>query len=102
MVSVELHITNKLGLHARAAGKFVEAASRFDSEVWLTKGSNRVNGKSIMGVLTLAAARGETVVMEIDGPDEEKALKVLKKLVRSGFGEKGQEQKEEGRRRKGE
>lgn len=89
MVRIELLITNKLGLHARAAGKFVEAASRFDSEIWLVKGKNRVNGKSIMGILTLAAANGEIVVMEVDGPDEEKALKTLKDLVRSGFGENG-------------
>jgi phosphocarrier protein len=87
MVRIELLITNKLGFHARAAGKFVEAASRFTSEIWLVKGNNRVNGKSIMGILTLAAAKGATVVMEIDGHDEEKALKTLKKLVLSGFGE---------------
>lgn len=89
MVRIELLITNKLGLHARAAGKFVEAASRFASEIWLVKGKNRVNGKSIMGILTLAAANGEIVAMEVDGPDEEKALKTLKDLVRSGFGENG-------------
>lgn len=87
MVRIELRITNKLGLHARAAGKFVEASCRFDSEIWLTKGQHRVSGKSIMGILTLAAAKGETVTIEINGSDEEKALKALKKLVRSGFGE---------------
>jgi phosphocarrier protein len=87
MVRIELLITNKLGLHARAAGKFVEAASRFTSEIWLVKGKGRVNGKSIMGILTLAAAKGETVFMEVEGPDEEKALKALKDLVLSGFGE---------------
>lgn len=89
MVRVEISISNKLGLHARAAGKFVEAASGFSSNVWLLKNTNRVNGKSIMGVLTLAAAKGDTVVIEVDGPDEAKALKELKKLVSSGFGEKG-------------
>ena len=88
MVRVELRITNQLGLHARAAGKFVDAASRFGSEIWLIKGQQRVNGKSIMGILTLAAAKGQTITMEIDGPDQEKALRELKKLVRSGFGEK--------------
>jgi phosphocarrier protein len=87
MVRIELLITNKLGLHARAAGKFVEAASRFESEIWLIKGKSKVNGKSIMGILTLAAAKGEIVVMQVEGPDEEKALKTLKDLVRSGFGE---------------
>lgn len=89
MVRIELVINNKLGLHARAAGKFVEAAVRFKSEVWLIKGSNRVNGKSIMGILTLAAAMGETVVIEVDGTDEERALEVLKALVLSGFKENG-------------
>ena len=87
MVSIELVISNKLGLHARAAGKFVEAAFQFTSEIWLTKGKNRVNGKSIMGILTLAAANGDTVTVEIDGPDEEAALEKLKELVLSGFGE---------------
>ena len=87
MVRIELLINNKLGLHARAAGKFVEAASRFESEIWLAKDKSRVNGKSIMGILTLAAAKGEIVIMEVEGPDEEKALKTLKKLVLSGFGE---------------
>jgi phosphocarrier protein HPr len=89
MVRIELLINNKLGLHARAAGKFVEVASRFASEIWLVKGENRVNGKSIMGILTLAAAKGETVVLEGQGPDEEKALQALKELVLSGFGENG-------------
>ena len=90
MVRIELVINNKLGLHARAAGKFVEAASRFSSEIWLCKGKNRVNGKSIMGILTLAAAKGETVVIEIEGSDEENAIKALKDLVLSGFGENEQ------------
>jgi phosphocarrier protein len=89
MVRIELQIGNKLGLHARAAGKFVEAASQYESEVWLIKGSARVNGKSIMGVLTLAAARGDVVAVEVEGCDEEKALETLKKLVRNGFGEYG-------------
>ena len=87
MVRIELLINNKLGLHARAAGKFVEAASRFESEIWRAKDKSRVNGKSIMGILTLAAAKGEIVVIEVEGPDEEKALKTLKKLDLSGFGE---------------
>jgi len=91
MVRIELVINNKLGLHARAAGKFVEIASPFASEIWLGKGKNRVNGKSIMGILTLAAAKGETVVMEIEGSDEEKAVKALKDLVLSGFEENANE-----------
>jgi len=88
MVRIELVINNKLGLHARAAGKFVKAASQFTSEIWLTKGKSRVSGKSIMGLLTMAAAKGETVVMEVDGTDEEQAVETLKNLVLSGFGEK--------------
>ena len=91
MVRVELLITNKLGLHARAAGRFVQAAAPFSSEIWIRKGNNRVNGKSIMGILTLAAARGDTVILEADGPDEEQALATLRDLVRSGFEEKTQE-----------
>jgi phosphocarrier protein len=87
MVRIELLINNKLGLHARAAGRFVEAASRFESEISLAKDKGKVNGKSIMGILTLAAAKGDIVIIEVEGPDEEKALKTLKKLVLSGFGE---------------
>jgi phosphocarrier protein HPr len=87
MVRIELVINNKLGLHARAAGKFVEVASRFASETWLVKGKNRVNGKSIMGILTLAAAKGDVVAIEVEGSDEENALKALKDLVLCGFGE---------------
>ena len=87
MVRIELRINNKLGLHARATGKFVQAASRFTSEIWLSKGKSRVNGKSIMGILTLAAAKGDTIVLEIDGTDEERALEILKELVLNGFGE---------------
>ena len=87
MVRIELVINNKLGLHARAAGKFVEAAFQFTSEIWLTKGKNRVSGKSIMGILTLAAAKGDTVTVEVEGSDEEAALETLKELVLRGFGE---------------
>jgi len=89
MVRVELLIINELGLHARAAGRFVEAASGFESEIWVEKGRNRVNGKSIMGLLTLAAAKGHTIVLEIEGPDEERAAAAMRELVRDGFGETG-------------
>lgn len=88
MVKIELCIVNKLGLHARAAGKFVEAASCFTSDIWLLKGNKRINGKSIMGILTLAAAKGESVTLEVDGPDEAEALKELEELILSGFDEK--------------
>jgi phosphocarrier protein len=87
MASVRLSIVNELGLHARAAAKFVQVASGFDSDVWITKGNSRVNGKSIMGILTLAAARGEEVYVEADGSDENDAVAALTKLVKDGFGE---------------
>jgi phosphocarrier protein len=88
MVRVEVVISNELGLHARAAGKFVEAAARFSCEVWLSKNSHKINGKSIMGILTLAAARGETVTIQTDGEDEVQALAELRALIERGFGEK--------------
>lgn len=87
MVSARITIVNELGLHARAAARFVQEASVFNSEVWVSKGGERVNGKSIMGILTLAAARGEEVLVEIDGGDEEEALSALSGLVARGFGE---------------
>ena len=87
MVSVDVVISNELGLHARAAARFVDAATSYICEVWISKAGNRVNGKSIMGILTLAAARGETVTVEVDGENEAVALKELKTLVEGGFGE---------------
>ena len=88
MVSGEVTICNRLGMHARAAGCFVKASTRYEGEVWLAKGKNRVNGKSIMGILTLAAAQGEVLRIEVEGPDEEEALRELIEIVDSGFGEK--------------
>lgn len=85
MVSLEVTIVNELGMHARAAARFVQESSKLQSEIWLMKGSNRVNGKSIMGILTLAAAKGEIIVIEADGPDEEDAIKKLGDIVSSGF-----------------
>ena len=75
-------------MHARAAAIFVRESSLFECEIWLEKGKNRVNGKSIMGILTLAAAKGETVTIEADGPDEDKAMEVLSGVISSGFHEK--------------
>jgi phosphocarrier protein HPr len=83
----ELEIVNKLGLHARASVKLTQAASQFSSEIWLSRNGRRVNAKSIMGVMMLAAARGTTVLLEIDGPDESSALEALTQLVASRFGE---------------
>ena len=88
MVHVKLIVFNDRGLHARAAARFVQESSGFKSEVWLAKGSHRVNGKSIMGILTLAAAKGEEIVIEAEGVDEEEALGALTSLVNNGFEEK--------------
>ncbi len=80
-------VVNRLGLHARPSAALSQLASRFKSEVWLSKGSRRVNAKSIMGVMMLAAARGANLVIDVDGPDEGAALAALIELVGSGFGE---------------
>ena len=80
-------IINKLGLHARAAAKFVTLAARFDSEIRLFKDGRQVNGKSIMGVMMLAAARGSTLDIEAEGEDAREALNELEQLVRDRFGE---------------
>jgi phosphocarrier protein HPr len=84
---VEVTVVNKLGLHARPSAALTQVATKFKSEVWLAKGPRRVNGKSIMGVMMLAAARGATLVIEADGPDEDAALQALRELVAGGFGE---------------
>ena len=83
----ELEIVNKLGLHARASVKLTQTAARFACEVWLTRNGKRVNAKSIMGVMMLAAARGSVVLLEVDGPDEADALEALAELIASRFGE---------------
>ena len=87
MKTCQITIPNKLGLHARAAAKLVSAASRFVAEVYLEKGETRVNGKSIMGVMMLAAGQGTRITLITDGIDEEAALEALCQLVESGFGE---------------
>lgn len=87
MIQRELTIINRLGMHARAAARFVSLASRYDSEIELEKGNRRVNGKSIMGVMMLAASRGSTVRLLIDGEDEESAMDALTDLIESRFGE---------------
>ncbi|MGZ8264451.1 MAG: HPr family phosphocarrier protein [Burkholderiales bacterium] len=87
MLQREVEIINKLGLHARASAKVTQTAGRFRSEVWLSRNGRRVNAKSIMGVMMLAAAKGTTVIVETDGPDEEQALRALEKLVADRFGE---------------
>ncbi len=80
-------IVNKLGLHARPCAQLVSAATRYKSEVYLVKEEMRVNGKSIMGVMMLAAEKGSKIIVETDGPDEETALGELVKVIETGFDE---------------
>ena len=80
-------IKNKLGLHARASAKLTKLAGSFTSEVWITRGERRVNGKSIMGVMMLAAGIGSEVQLETEGPDAEQALAGLLALIADKFGE---------------
>ena len=87
MLQREAEIINKLGLHARASAKLTQLAGKFKSSIWLTRNSKRVNAKSIMGVMMLAAAQGTTINIETDGPDEEAAMKALIKLIANSFEE---------------
>jgi phosphocarrier protein len=87
MKEIEVVIKNKLGLHARAAAKLVSLAGHFDSEVFLEKDGQRVNGQSIMGVMMLAAAKGSTIKIIADGDDEEVVLDALQDLINGRFGE---------------
>ena len=83
----QLTIVNKLGLHARAAAKFVNCASTFASDVSVRRGEREVNGKSIMGVMMLAAAKGTEIEVEASGDDAEAAVEALEQLVNERFGE---------------
>jgi len=87
MIQHRLYIINRLGLHARAAAKFVNLASRFEADVHLTLDGARVNGKSIMGIMMLAAGQGSELDLEVDGPDEAAAASALAELVETRFGE---------------
>ena len=87
MPSVEAAIVNRLGLHARAAAKLTHIASGFQSEIWISRSGRRVNAKSIMGVMMLAAGKGSTVKLEAEGADAEAALAALTKLIADRFGE---------------
>jgi len=87
VTSAELTIANKLGLHARAAAKLTQIASSFRSEVWLTRNGRRVNAKSIMGVMMLAAGKGASVTVEAEGLDANEAVAAIRKLVAGKFGE---------------
>ena len=83
----DVEIVNKLGLHARPSARLTQLASSFASEVHMSKNGRRVNAKSIMGVMMLAAARGSTLTLETDGKDEVEAIDALTDLIASGFGE---------------
>ncbi|MBI2500141.1 MAG: HPr family phosphocarrier protein [Deltaproteobacteria bacterium] len=85
--SKSFRVLNTLGLHARAAALFVKLASRYKSEIQVSKGTNKVNGKSIMGILMLAAAKGSEIKVKTVGEDAKEALHELGKLIESGFGE---------------
>jgi len=87
MITRDFTINNKLGLHARPSAQITQAASRYSSEVWLSKNGRRVNAKSIMGVMMLAAGQGSVLTVEADGPDEAQAIEAVGDLISSGFGE---------------
>ncbi len=87
MPALEIEIINKLGLHARASAKLTQLASRYACDVWLTRNGRRVNAKSIMGVMMLAAECGSAIVVRADGPDAEQAVEAITQLVAGGFGE---------------
>jgi len=87
MASADVTIDNKLGLHARASAKLTELASRYQSEVWLSRNGRRVNAKSIMGVMMLAAGKGATVTIETEGADADAALTAIQALIADKFGE---------------
>jgi phosphocarrier protein HPr len=87
MRQLEVEIVNKLGLHARASAKLTQLAGNYKSEVWLSRNGRRVNAKSIMGVMMLAAAKGSSVTVETSGPDEEEAMQAVTRLIAERFGE---------------
>jgi phosphocarrier protein HPr len=87
LINREIEIKNKLGLHARAAAKLVHTAARFKSDIKIRKGDEEVDGKSILGILLLAAGRGTTIFVKADGPDERDALDAVEKLIEDKFDE---------------
>lgn len=89
MKSITQEIINKLGLHARASTKLTQTASKFASEIWITRNGRRVNAKSIMGVMMLAAAKGSMVEIDATGEDETQAIDALSALINDYFGEGG-------------
>ena len=87
MTERDIEIKNKLGLHARAAAKLVHVAAKFKSDIKIRKGDEEVDGKSILGILLLAAGRGSTIKVRADGPDERDALDAIEKLIDAKFDE---------------
>lgn len=87
MLTRETEVINKLGLHARASAKLTQLATKYKCEVWMSKGTRRINAKSIMGVMMLAAGKGSKVTVETDGPDEAEAMDALLALIADYFGE---------------
>ena len=87
MIKKTVKVANKLGLHARPAALLVTTASKFESQFFISKDSIRVNGKSIMGVMMLAAEMGTELILEFDGPDEAEAIEEIIKMIASGFDE---------------
>jgi phosphocarrier protein HPr len=88
MLKKKITIKNKLGMHARAAVKFVNTANRFSSTVRIEKNGNEIDGKSILGILTLAAVQGTEIIIKVSGKDEDRALRALVELIDSKFLEK--------------
>jgi phosphocarrier protein len=88
MIKKKITIKNKLGMHARAAVKFVNTANRFSSIVRIEKNGNEIDGKSILGILTLAAVQGTEIIIKVSGEDEDRALRALVELIDSKFLEK--------------
>jgi phosphocarrier protein len=87
MIQQDVEIINKLGLHARASAKLTQLAAKFKSEVWMTRNKRRVNAKSIMGVMMLAAGKGAVVSLEVEGVDEQECFDALLQLIQAKFGE---------------
>lgn len=87
MARAETEIINKLGLHARASAKLTQLAGSFKSDIWMEKGSRRINAKSIMGVMMLAAGKGSSIVVEANGADEQPAVAAILDLIADKFGE---------------
>ena len=86
-IEKEVTIVNRLGLHARPAAMFVRIASRHRAEIWVSKEGEEINGKSIMGLMMLAAGQGSKLLIRCDGPDADKAMEELEELIRAGFNE---------------